>query len=38
AVAGGGRLVACHLPLSAAPTAPHAGPPGGAPVPAEEAR
>lgn len=34
-VPGGGRLVACHLPL---PAAPHPGPSGGAPVPAEEAR
>lgn len=34
-VPGGGRLVACHLPL---PAAPHPGPYDGAPVPAEEAR
>ncbi|SCG02681.1 hypothetical protein GA0115255_117356, partial [Streptomyces sp. Ncost-T6T-2b] len=34
------RLVACHLPLplSAARVVPHPGPPGVAPVPAEEAR
>lgn len=34
----GGRSVACHLPLTAAPPAPRPGPSGGAPVPAEEAR
>lgn len=36
AVPGCGRLVACHLPLI--PTVPHSGPPGGVPLPAEEAR
>ncbi|MDX5574858.1 hypothetical protein PV779_36675, partial [Streptomyces sp. ID01-9D] len=37
-VPGGGRLVACHLPLPPTPATPHSGPAGGVPVPAEEAR